>query len=676
MYERDANNATWYVLRYARDFDTRAPAPPADPAPPALDPTLFYDDARAVLELLPQAPGREVQPLSGLAIDADGEIYRVDPDTGALLVRACDGTERPLVCESQVFADPRGLALDRRGLLYVADPGAHRVVIIQPDDGTVRAILNGGALQEPVDVAVSPTGRVYVADRAVGSIVMFSARFARRGKFFAQNADGLPAKPRPIAVMVDADDTVLVADAAHPRLLHFTAAGEPLADVQLSTAAAAAPPLTLAEIPTVPIGDAPRFIAGACTTSGPCAPPAIADDGGDWLATTHRALRLQRLRLGRSFASFGTSLSAALDSGTLGTVWHRIELDGDVPAGTRVTIETSTTDNALDYAAGTTTWTSPIDPRGRLIAYTSALPDQLVQSAPGRYVRLRIGLESDGTATPSIRAVRVLYPRISYLELLPRVYRRDADSARFLEQYLALFERMITRVEDRYELFSRQINPDAAPSGIIDWLASLIDLAFDPSWSLARRRALVAAAIQLYRTRGTISGLRRYLEIYTGMDPVIIERFRERPGRAAFLGRPGNVTGSAMPLTSPAPSATPEEELYREYAHRFTLVVYLQDECDAPVAVPVIDRIVEANKPAHTIHTLRVIYPDARVGEQSTVGLDFVIGGRRPGGTRLRGCPVPGEAVGSMRGPEGILGADTVLGERRPMYPRERELGL
>jgi hypothetical protein len=59
MPARDANNATWYMLRYATDFAPRTAAP-GDSAPPqfvpASAPTLVYDSSRNVLELLPVKP--------------------------------------------------------------------------------------------------------------------------------------------------------------------------------------------------------------------------------------------------------------------------------------------------------------------------------------------------------------------------------------------------------------------------------------------------------------------------------------------------------------------------------------------------------------------------------------------------------------------------------------------
>ena len=75
---RDSNNATWYVLRYERDFVPRTPAP-ARTDIPSLGSELFYDPGRHVLELLPEPAGAGVDPPAGLAVDVNGEIYESDP---------------------------------------------------------------------------------------------------------------------------------------------------------------------------------------------------------------------------------------------------------------------------------------------------------------------------------------------------------------------------------------------------------------------------------------------------------------------------------------------------------------------------------------------------------------------------------------------------------------------
>jgi phage tail-like protein len=532
------------------------------------------------------------------------------------------------------------------------------VVVVLPEDGSVRDVLGG--LECPVDVAVSPRGLVYVADAGAGRIVVYSARHVRVGSFAAQDGSGLPAQPTPIAVMVDDDETVLVADARHPRLLHFDSDGRPLADVQLASLVAALQggDVALDALEKAYGQELPRFYAGVCEGPQP------ARDGGKRLAEVHRALRLLALRLGRAFEAEGAFVSRTLDSGTPGTVWHKVKVDADVPDGTELTVETATAETVQALSASATApWTAPGNP---IISMSAQVPDQLVQSPPGRYLRLRVTLKSDGRNTPSLRAATVFYPRVSYLDLLPRVYRRDADSATFLERFLALFEFVLTGVEDRYEWFARALDPRAAPQDVIDWLALLIDLTFDPSWPLQRRRALVAAAMDLYRQRGTLAGLSRYVEIYTGIQPAISEGFLRRPGRPAFLGGHGSILGCSLALRRVVPETVPDEQLYRDYAHRFTVLLYLADTCDADVVVPVVDRIVAVSRPAHTVYQIAPLYPEARVGLQATVGLDLVLGGREAPRTRLGGRP----QLGAPTQGAGVLGRDAVLGERRPQYVR------
>jgi phage tail-like protein len=655
---RDANDATWYMLRYAEDFVARGtPSPQApfgDPSAPYLEPSLFFDGERGRLELLPEPPEHEVLPLSGLAVDIQGELYRVDPATGRLRVRRCDGSEQALTCEPHVLIQPAGLALDRRGLLYVADPAARRVVVLLPEDGSVQAVLDG-ALTEPVDVAVSAEGWSYVADRA-GALVVYTPRFARHARFIPTLPSG--GAPRPIGVMIAEDGSVLVADARHPRLLRFTPAGEPLGDVELRALAAslAGGDVALDALERAYGARAPRFLAAGCC-------PLPGNDGGVRLASVHRALRLLRLSLGRQFQRNGVFVSRALDSGVPGTTWHKVELDAELPPGTSVTIETLTAEGAPPPPGPAPAWEAPRDASGAARPFRPEVPDQLVQSPPGRFLWLRVTLSSDGTETPSVRAIRVRSPRNSYATLLPPAFLADPEAALFVPRFLSLFEHVFTDIEDRYDTFNRQLFPGAAPREVIDWLATLIDLAFDPSWSLERRRALVAEGISLYRTRGTVRGLERYVEIYTGVRPRVVERFLSRPGRPAFLGRPGSILGCGLPLLS-RPDATPDGVLYDAYAHRFLVHMYVDDSCDAEVMRKVVDHIIEVNKPAHTVHELRLVFPDAQVGLQSTVGLDFVVGAAQASKAQV-GDPLEGPPP---RG--GTLGKDTVLGERRGDYLR------
>jgi hypothetical protein len=57
----------------------------------------------------------------------------------------------------------------------------------------------------------------------------------------------------------------------------------------------------------------------------------------------------------------------------------------------------------------------------------------------------------------------------------------------------------------------------------LPWLATWVALFLDEEWDEAKRRRLISEAVELYRWRGTVLGLKRYLEIYVGLIPEIRE---------------------------------------------------------------------------------------------------------------------------------------------------------
>jgi phage tail-like protein len=275
----------------------------------------------------------------------------------------------------------------------------------------------------------------------------------------------------------------------------------------------------------------------------------------------------------------------------------------------------------------------------------------------GRYLWLRlhlagtrVALDDDlASATPTIRYVRLLRPRLSYLRYLPATFaRRDADDptgALFLERMLGLFERKLSTIESRYESVTRQLDPFAADPDWLRFIAGWFDLYLDPSLPDDRRRLLVAEAHALYAKRGTPEGIRRYVEIVTGESPQIVEGFQIRPRSGLVLGCAG-VIGCA--------SLAGEEDL-DQYAHRFTLFVFVSDPCRREAVEAQMRALIESIKPAHTLVSLCIVAPDARVGEQALVGVDFVLGDDRAEPHVL------GERGEGGRRPHPVLGMDPIL---------------
>ncbi|NJN93502.1 MAG: hypothetical protein HC875_05110 [Anaerolineales bacterium] len=120
----------------------------------------------------------------------------------------------------------------------------------------------------------------------------------------------------------------------------------------------------------------------------------------------------------------------------------------------------------------------------------------------------------------------------------------------------------------------------------------------EEQWPEDRLRQLLGAALFLHHNRGTRRGLARYLELYTGCEPEIIEACAE------------NFTLGDDAKLSPALALGSDNR-----PHTFTVVLRLPPlEAESPekqkqleeLRRRAIEAIIERQKPAHLIHTLRL----------------------------------------------------------------------
>ncbi len=250
----------------------------------------------------------------------------------------------------------------------------------------------------------------------------------------------------------------------------------------------------------------------------------------------------------------------------------------------------------------------------------------------GQYLWIRLRLrgalnqvgDTTAVATPSIHSVRALTPRPSYLDLLPAVYARidpdrDASGSLFLERYLALFEGQLTKTESLFEAISSLLNLESTNEEWLVFMSTWMGLVLNPLWNVERRRQLQLEVMDLYQKRGTREGLSRYLEIYTGNKPVILEGFQWRPASSMVVGKTGRLGCSS--LKSQACD-------YEPYAHRFGIHVFVDEISELDVLESSIRSIIESIKPAHTDYDLILTLPETRVGCQSMVGIDMVLSDR------------------------------------------------
>lgn len=112
-----------------------------------------------------------------------------------------------------------------------------------------------------------------------------------------------------------------------------------------------------------------------------------------------------------------------------------------------------------------------------------------------------------------------------YLEYLPAIFHADPSEdpaqppkASYLGQFLLPFEEVLIGFEDLLSVIDRYFTPALTPSGtdqdFLRWLAGWVALVLDENWDEAKQRRLIGEAVKLYRLRGMVPGLERYLEIY------------------------------------------------------------------------------------------------------------------------------------------------------------------
>ncbi len=237
----------------------------------------------------------------------------------------------------------------------------------------------------------------------------------------------------------------------------------------------------------------------------------------------------------------GQYLSAPLDSGIPGCRWHRIRIDADLPEGTRLEVAFATTDGPVDGRTPPQATADQDDfPAGdpHPLDWVEVLPgalDSTLRTPPGRTGYLRLRLVARGSTTPVVHQVRLDLPRATSLARLPAAYSDDPDARDFTERFLSVADAQVEEMDEVLARRSALLDADALPDDALGWLAGLLGTGFETQMSVANRRALLRAAPDLFRRRGTPGGLVDTLAVALGVTCTVEELGTTRPWGA--LGR-------------------------------------------------------------------------------------------------------------------------------------------
>jgi phage tail-like protein len=645
----------------------------------------------------------------GIAVDPDGTVWllvpeawavrRFDPEAGRFVdVKTIGGRG----WMARQVRRPCALAVAGRNL-YLADRGNRRVQVFGIDGLDLRHLFAAGdpvGRWDPVDVTSGPGG-AYVLDRRGGRLWRHRPGRDRLDLLLERSRAGSWSR-----VLVDDQERLYLLDEALGRLEVFDPRGRPLGWV--------ADPGEIRDRfppPAVRASSGGRFALPASLRrrcdrrpppppAGPGVPLPWSDPTAPVFDRTGKpsAFTAEERPGPARYAREGSWTSTALDSQIYRCEWHRVQVELDaLPDGAKVEVLTYTdatqrsdreiADLPPDRWVQAATAAGREGPPDAPAARPDPI-DALVRNPEARYLWVRLRLRGDGSTSPMARTIRVHYPRVSYLDFLPAVFAADDESRSFLARFLAVFQTEWDELERTIRDVARYFDPAAAPDkAALAYLAGWLGLRLEQAWDERQQRQFLSAAPGLRPRRGTPDGVRGHLSAYLeniigrpvgGPDayPRVVEGFRRRdhmvlaPTDRARLG-------SDAPLWSPSvagriqlgafategevrlvSTGQPDQDLFARYAHRFSVfipsawIATAEDE-------RMVRRALDEAKPAHTAYDLCLVEPGVRVGLQSTVGLDTIVGSPRH--TRLA-CPDDPDRPKS-RPPAPRLGYDTVLAE-------------
>lgn len=199
---------------------------------------------------------------------------------------------------------------------------------------------------------------------------------------------------------------------------------------------------------------------------------------------------------------------------------------------------------------------------------------------------------SRGQIVDSDHRVELRVSQENLIRFMPGIFQRtDAQSGNVLRGLLwtiqHLHDSLTTKIDHIHEYF----DPHEAPEEMLPWLAAWVAFPLDESWSVEKKRRLIKKAMDFYRLRGTVKGIKLYLKLFTGWEPTILEN--QWPFRGFQIGVNSTIGVDSVIL--------PPVNL----SHCFIVDFPIPPSEITDEAIIKIHDIVRSQKPAHATYFLR-----------------------------------------------------------------------
>ena len=152
----------------------------------------------------------------------------------------------------------------------------------------------------------------------------------------------------------------------------------------------------------------------------------------------------------------------------------------------------------------------------------------------------------------------------SELERVSEQLDRIRDEPPFLPSMVEAFDAALAPAHVSIEDLDLYFDPRTCPPDFLPWLSGWLGLIPNERWPIMRRREFVVRATEVFKLRGTLSGIRQAVELYTGITPSVTDS-----GGTSAGGDPlGPLPGSGEPqVLVTVPAAIDDGEIDFELVH-------------------------------------------------------------------------------------------------------------
>ncbi|MCL7412008.1 MAG: phage tail protein [ANME-2 cluster archaeon] len=598
-----------------------------------------------------------------------GDIYRFDPVQNIFerifSLRGTNGDDGSLQ-----FRDPQGILVTRNNI-YVIDTGNKRLHCISKHLLQTRWILAGDIFSQAVDLVVDRQENIFVLDRGSQNIIKVT-----KGGVVSESF-GKEQLENSLDITIDIFQRIYVLDKAGDeyRIWRF---------MEVDGRYAFREPekylITSISPGCIVIGGEDEIFIGEefdteekepgktlykyLPANGSMVPilsyrgsadKLVSDPGKNLYVLSGNKRDVYFLKLSKRNTvregghPYRANLYTRHDSKRNDTLWHRMKLDFELSGpGTQVRVWYYATDNDDLTYENIDTWSSFSPNPG------DALFDADISR--GRYLWINLELIGSEFDSPKIKSLRLYYPRISYLRYLPAIYQEDESSRKLLERFLSIFESFFVDIEENIDRITRYFDPDGIPAEYISWLGSWLGLDIDETWTERKKRDLISRAPELYRMRGTRQGLMAILGLYLSdipgtkqtwnkacsleknvldmlVDTCYLTEEDKKDEWKEFLNNKEERIKTSQNLLGIMEyfqlDVIEDDKLKEIYANLiggpycFVVLVYRSSINDEELRS--IQRIVDSEKPAHTVGKVIDLQPWIRLGEHSYLGVNTVL---------------------------------------------------